>query len=197
MNQLTVAFFATSDASYSSLYKSYLDGANTMLKPFDMSIEVYPTNGTSDSPRKVSYTGAVIDSAGDPGKVRQLAHLALPKGRGIPVIFCKRNTDDATTDSGTEFGSTIQTKSEANDGVGWLPYVLINTQYKSSANEVLLHELIHAAYGEKQPGHDSDKSSAFYAYGSDKDGKGGNATRKLLQKHVDVLRKAYFANYVP
>jgi hypothetical protein len=29
--------------------------------------------------------------------VRQQCHLAVPNGRGIPVIFCKRNTDDATS----------------------------------------------------------------------------------------------------
>jgi hypothetical protein len=35
------------------------------------------------------------------------------------------------------------------------------------------------------------------ACGSDKDGKGGDATRKLPQKHVDVPRKAYFAVFGP
>jgi hypothetical protein len=197
MNRLTVAFFATNDATYSTHYKPYLDGANAMLKPFNMEIEVYPTNGTNDPPRVLAYTGPVFDGAGDPGTVRAQCHMALPNGRGIPVIFCKRQTDN-TRGSGFSFGSTIRTEAtEANNGVKWLPYILINTQIQSTANEVLLHELIHAAYGSNQPDHDKETSSVFYDYGTDKDGKGGDATRKLPQKHVDVLRKAYFAVFVP
>lgn len=110
----------------------------------------------------------MFDGPGDPGTLRSLAHQAVPSGRGIPVIFCKRQTDDATGVSGFEFGSTIQTDSPANDGVRWLPYILINTQIKSATNEVLLHEMIHAAYGPRQ-NHDADKSSVFYAYGSQSD----------------------------
>jgi hypothetical protein len=198
MNRLTVAFFRTQDATnYTDIYQPYLDGANAMLKPFSMSIEVYPTNGANDPPRVLGYTGPVFDSVGSPGDVRQLAHVALPNGRGIPVIFCKRQTDDAKG-FGYDYGSTIEpTNTEANGGVTWLPYVLINTQLKSVANEVLLHELIHAAYGPAQPDHDKDPSSAFYKYGSEKDGSAGNAIRKLLSKHVDALRKAYFAVFMP
>lgn len=198
MNRLTVALFATMDADFGPVLQPYLDGANAMLKPYKMAIEVFTTDGTSTSPRKLPYTGAVFDGPGDPGKVRQLAHAALPVGRGIPVIFCKRHTDDATG-FGFEYGSTIQTKSEANNGVGWLPYILINTQLKSASGEVLLHELIHAAYGTGQPrpSHDTDKSSAFYAYGRNEEGKGGNPTRKLPQNHADALRKAYFSTFVP
>src|SRR3954454_11280851 len=137
MNRLTVALFATMDADFASVLQPYLDGANAMLKPYSMAIEVFPTDGTSTNPRKLSYTGAVFDAAGDPGTVRQQAHTAVPVGRGIPVIFCKRNTDDAKG-SGFEYGSTIQTKADANNGVGWLPYILINTQLKSASNEVIL-----------------------------------------------------------
>ena len=97
----------------------------------------------------------------------------------------------------------ISTKNAANNGVGWLPYVLINTQGKSSANEVLLHELIHAAYGENQPNkpgdpHDRDASSCFYAYGTAAGvAQSGSPMRTLPGKHADVLRKAYFSVYAP
>jgi hypothetical protein len=198
MNRLTVALFTTTDADFASVLQPYLDGANAMLAPYSMAIEVFTTGGTGTTPRKLPYIGPVFDGPGDPGTVRQQAHTVLPVGRGIPVIFCKRQTDDAKG-SGFEYGSTIQTKSEANNGIGWPPYILINTQLKSATNEVLLHEMIHAAYGELQPkpNHDTDKSSAFYDYGTDKDGNGGSATRKLPQKHADALRKAYFCTFVP
>ena len=196
MNRLTVALFTTTDADFASVLQPYLDGANAMLTPFSMAIEIFSTDGANALPRKLPYTGAVFDGPGDPGKVRQQAHAALPVGRGIPVIFCKRQTDDAKG-SGYEYGSTIQTKSDANNGIGWPPYVLINTQVKSASNEVLLHELIHAAYGTVATDHDTDRSSAFYQYGSDKDGNGGNASRKLPQQHAEALRKAYFSTYVP
>jgi hypothetical protein len=196
MNRLTVALFTTSDADFASVLQPYLDGASAMLAPYSMTLEVFTTDGKSAPPRKLPYIGPVFDGPGDPGTVRQQAHTVLPVGRGIPVIFCKRNTDDAKG-SGFEYGSTIQTASPANDGASWLPYILINTQLKSVANEVLLHEMIHAAYGAAQPGHDPDKASAFYEYGSNEQGKGGNWTRKLPQQHADVLRKAYFSTFLP
>jgi hypothetical protein len=194
MNRLTVALFTTMDADFASVLQPYLDGANTMLAPYSMSVEVFTTDGTT-TPRKLPFSGPVFDLSGDPGTVRQQAHTVLPVGRGIPVIFCKRQTDDSKG-FGFEFGSTIQTASPANNGVAWLPYILINTQLKSTTNEVLLHEMIHAAYGAAQPGHDADKSSAFYEYGSE-DTKVGNTVRKLPRQHADVLRKAYFATFTP
>ncbi len=198
MNRLTVALFTTTDADFVSVLQPYLDGAGAMLAPYSMTLEVFTTDGTSAPPRKLPYIGAVFDGPGDPGTVRQQANTVLPVGRGIPVIFCKRNTDDAKG-SGYEFGSTIQTASPANGGVPWPPYILINTQLKSASNEVLLHEMIHAAYGAAQPkpSHDTDKSSAFYQYGNDKDGNGGNTARKLPHQHADMLRKAYFSTFLP
>jgi hypothetical protein len=42
MNRLTVAFFATNDANHSAVHKAYLDGANAMLKPFNMEMNDHP-----------------------------------------------------------------------------------------------------------------------------------------------------------
>ncbi len=201
MNRLTVAFFATSDAD-TSMLNDYVAGANTMLSNYGMALEIYPTN-PAGGPRTLPYTGAVFNTAGDPGTVRAMCHTAVPNGRGIPVIFCKRNTDDATS-AATELGSTIQTADAANNGIGWLPYILINTQGKSSSNEVLLHEMIHAAYGAKQPKapgdpHDTDPSSTFYAYGtaSTPNSLSGKPTRNLPANHANMLRQAYFSVYIP
>ncbi|HTO81534.1 MAG TPA: hypothetical protein VMQ73_04825 [Methylomirabilota bacterium] len=205
MNRLTVALFATNDANYAACLNDYVSGANTMLQKYGMALELFPTNPANPAaPRILPYTGAVFDSAEDPGTVRAQCHQAVPNGRGIPVIFCKRNTDDATS-AQIELGSTIQTKNPANGGVQWLPYVIINTQGKSPANEVLLHELIHAAYGENQPNkpgdpHDRDPGSCFYGYGTSATNPGalsGKPTRTLPANHADVLRKAYFSIYAP
>jgi len=202
MNRLTIALFATSDANHGSVMNDYIAGANTMLSPHNMSLEIYPTN-TAGGARILPYTGAVFDGPGDPGTVRQQAHVAVPNGRGIPVIFCKRNSDTATSGA-IELGSTIQTASAANNGVGWLPYILINTQGKSTSNEVLLHEIIHAAYGVNQPHkggdpHDTDASSTFYAYGTSATANtlSGKPVRNLPAQHVATLRKAYFSVFVP
>jgi hypothetical protein len=201
MNRLTVALFATSDANHATHLTDYVAGANTMLSPYSMSLEIYPTNPAGGA-RILPYTGAVFDGPGDPGSVRAQCHTAVPNGRGIPVIFCKRNTDNAAS-GGIELGSMIPTSNkDANSGVGWLPYVLINTQGKSSANEVLLHELIHAAYGDKQPNkpgdpHDRDPASCFYGYGTAAGvAASGSPIRSLPVKHADALRKAYFSAYV-
>jgi hypothetical protein len=201
MNRLTVALFATSDANHTTHMNDYIAGANAMLAKYQMALELYPTNSGGGA-RKLPYTGAVFDGPGDPGAVRQQCHVAVPNGRGIPVIFCKRNMDNAAS-SGIELGSMIPTSNkDANSGVGWLPYVLINTQGKSSANEVLLHELIHAAYGDKQPNkpgdpHDRDPASCFYGYGTAAGvAASGSPIRSLPVKHADALRKAYFSAYV-
>ena len=190
MNRLTVALFTTADANSALVLQPYLDSANALLKPFDMAVEVFSTGGANGAPRALPYTGVVLDMPGDPGSVRQMAHAAVPNGRGIPVIFCKRQTDD-TRGSGFEFGSTILTSSPVNNGVGWLPYILINTQLKSSTNEVLVHEMIHASYGESQPGHDTDPSSVFFKYGSES--AAGAVARKLPPIHAGALRRSYFS----
>jgi hypothetical protein len=68
---------------------------------------------------------------------------------------------------------------------------------------VLLHELIHAAYGESQPNkprdpHDRDPSSCFYGYGTTAGiASSGSPMRTLPSKHADMLRKAYFSVFVP
>jgi hypothetical protein len=188
MHLLTVALFATADANFRAVLQPYMDKANALLGPVQMRIDVYPTGGAADGPKLLAYSGVVFDGPGDPGTVRAQAHNAVPNGRGIPVIFCKRQTDD-TGGFGFEFGSTIQTDSAANNGIGWLPYILINTQIKSSGNEVLLHELIHASYGAQQPGHDTDPTSVFFEYGN------GQPNRILPAKHLDALRRAYFSAY--
>jgi hypothetical protein len=202
MNRLTVAFFATSDADHASVLNDYVSGANTMLSKYSMALEIFATN-PAGGPRILPYTGAVFDGPGDPGTVRQQCHVAVPNGRGIPVIFCKRNTDNASSGA-IELGSTIQTANPANNGVGWLPYILINTQGKSPANEVLLHEMIHAAYGVNQPNkggdpHDKDSSSAFYAYGTSATPGplSGKPIRNLPPNHANVLRQAYFSVFIP
>ena len=89
MQVLTIAPFASTDADVASVMQPYLDTANDCLKAFDLSIEVFPTGGPAGTPRRLAFTGVVVDSAGDPGSLRQMAHVALPVGRGIPVIFCK------------------------------------------------------------------------------------------------------------
>ena len=131
MNRLTVALFATSDANYAACMDDYIAGANSMLAKYGMSVEIFPN--PAGGPRMLPYSGPVFDYAQDPATIRAQAHNALPVGRGIPVIVCKRNTDNTTT-SLIEVGSTIQTTSSANNGYGWPPYILINTQAKSTAN---------------------------------------------------------------
>jgi hypothetical protein len=203
MNRLTIAMFKTTDAQDGLCRAAYIAGANTMLAKYGIALELYPTDPSGD-PRVLPYTGAVFDTTGDPGDVRAMAHRAVPNGRGIPVIFCKRNTDTATSKQ-VELGSTIQTANPANNGIGWMPYILINTQDKSPANEVLLHEMIHAAWGANQPNpghdpHDTDPSSAFYAYGTTGTNPGprsGSPIRQLPTIHADMLRKAYFSVFVP
>jgi hypothetical protein len=199
MPSLHVALFATSDANHTAHMNDYIAGARAMLKKHGIGLEIMDTTNGAGGARILPYTGAVFNGPGDPGSVRQQCHVAVPQGFGIPVIFCKRNMDNAAS-GGIELGSMIpKSNHQANSGVGWLPYVLINTQGKSTANEVLLHELIHAAYDENQPNkpgdpHDRDPSSCFYGYGTTPDGGplSGSATRHLPDKHAAALRKAYF-----
>ena len=115
------------------------------------------------------------------------------------MIFCRRNTDTATS-AQIELGSTIQTaNTEANNGIQWLPYILINTQGKSTANEVLLHEMIHAAYGANQPNkprdpHDPDPGSCFLPIRHRRQcpQPERQAHSHAPSKHADVLRKRLF-----
>ncbi len=197
MNVLTVAFFAASDANYASVLPLYLSTADTLLYPYKMKIRVFANKFANDpnAPRILPFTGPAYDGPGDPGTLRAMAHRALPVGLGIPVIFCKRNDDNSTTDGGKEGGSTILPENmETNNGIWWLPYILINTQTKSLSGETLLHEMIHAAYG-KIVKHDPSPKSVFYATGTT--ATSGERVRVLSAPYADVLRKAYFGSYEP
>ena len=110
----TVALFATSDANHTTHMNDYIAGANAMLAKHKMQLEIYQTNPAGGA-RVLPYTGAVFDGPGDPGTVRQQCHNAVPNGRGIPVIFCKRNTDTASS-GGIELGSMIPTSMPSSFG---------------------------------------------------------------------------------
>jgi hypothetical protein len=160
----------------------YLDEANLHLKDHRMALDQYPT----DRPLILPYKGAVVTSAGDPGTVRNLAHQAWPRGRGIPIIFCEFLSND------TAFGETILDVPEHDDargGVHWLPFCLINTNKKSDSETTILHEMIHAAYAQSVQ-HDADPDSVFY---KDNTEIGVYEIRTFTKKHAELLRQSYFA----
>jgi len=179
---LQVALFATESSNWPRVMQAYLDEANLHLKDHRMTLDQYPT----DRPLILPYKSAVVMSAGDPGVVRNLAHQALPNGRGIPIIFCEFLSNDPA------FGETVLDVAEHDDargGVHWLPFCLINTNRKSDSETTILHEMIHAAYGQSVP-HDTDPDSVFYGSNTDT---GIYEIRTLTKKHAEILRQSYFA----
>ena len=52
--------------------------------------------------------------------------------------------------------------------------------------QMLLHELIHAAYGEPEVPHDLDPTRVFFEYADNT-----SLAKKLPPKHADALRHAY------
>ena len=86
-------------------------------------------------------------------------------------------------------GETINpTDEEANGGVKWYPYILINAQLLGAAGSTLVHELIHTT-GLSARDHDRDPASAFY----DNELGKGQAKRSLSKAHAARLRGMYYA----
>ena len=193
MFNINVAMFTTPDANESTNLTAYLAKARHLL-PRDMRIVLFQTTPGSDTPRTLPYTRSVNDEK-DGGKLRALCHQAVPQGVGIPVIFCKFF-------QARDLGVTVLNGAPQNDGIGWLPYILINTRLKAWRNGTLLHELIHAAYGDFQPHpgrdpHDTDTSSVFYDDDWDVPQPGVSPQFRLPFEQISPPRRAYFTTYSP
>jgi hypothetical protein len=189
MHVITIAPFTASNALDGAFLKvipqAYLTTARNLLKPHNIAIEVLRT-GIGDTPCVVTWDKAVDDEKNG-GDVRKLCEEATgaPIGSAIPVIFCMFF-------QASDYGVTVLTSDPQNWGTKWAPYVLINLRLQSRFNAVLLHELIHAAYGEKQPDHDKDKTSIFASCAPDRDDTSAVRQLGLPDKHVQALRGASF-----
>jgi hypothetical protein len=190
MHVITIAPFTTSNGLDSAFLKvipqAYLTTARNLLKPHNIAIEVLQT-GIGTTPCVVTWDKAVNDEK-DGGSVRQLCEdtTGTPIGSAVAVIFCMFF-------QAADFGATVLTSDMQNWGAKWAPYVLINLRLRSRFNAVLLHELIHAAYGESQPGHDDEKTSIFASCAPDRDDTSAVRQLDLPLKHVKALRGAAFA----
>jgi len=183
-----IACFATSDANWQRLASDYLNMANTILEAYDMVIDSAPS---ATAPRSLGFTGLVVDSAGDPGKVVKEARASGIVGNRAVVIYATMPGHFAETYTPTS------TTMDINDGYTGPSYIVVNTSLKSATNEVLLHELVHMAYHlQKGPiavaDHDkNDPNSAFGEYGKEYV-TGPLQERYLPRKHAEVLRAATF-----
>jgi hypothetical protein len=187
MIALDVVFFATADARWWEVLDDYVAAANYHLANFDMVLSCSPKR-PDYGPIGLRAFGPLKDRDGDPGRIRQAAHEALPQGRGIPVLFCQLRSGAGQT--------ILRGDKDANGGVDWLSYVMLNGKATNPQNEVLLHELVHAAdySGDTDPWgdvylHDQDPGSieSQVPLGSPR------PIVALQEKHAVKLRRAYFA----
>ena len=192
MIALDVVFFATADAPWVNVIDAYIGGAAYHFANFDLALSSYPARPADPIP--LPLVGAVYDRVPDngigllAGDVRLAASVALPAGRGIPVIFCRfqRSSNAAVT--------ILRGDSGVNRDVDWLTYILINPEVLNAQREVLAHELIHAAnysgdidrWGDIYL-HDSDPTSIMRPRGA------GGGVVAMQERHAIALRQAYFA----
>lgn len=179
---LNAAFFKTADADWSRVYRFYIDGGNALLREHNMEIGV-----PNRDPIGIPFQGVVWPSSGDPGILRAQAHQALPQGIGVPIIFC--NLGDQTI-----FGMTIKPDdTEANGGVGWLPYILITTSMRNRTDDTIVHEMVHTTFPHTGDIHDSDPHSIFSENGNISDLRSGPPVlKRISKKYAERLRHAYF-----
>lgn len=190
MHVITIAPFTASNALDGAFLKvipqAYLTAARNLLKPHNIAIELLRT-GIGGVPCVVTWPKAVDDEK-DGGSLRKLCEDTTDTsiGSSIPVIFCMFLQQ-------SDYGVTVLPSDMQNWGTKWPPYVLVNLRLQSRFNAVLLHELIHAAYGEKQPEHDDDKTSIFASCAPDRGDTAAARQLGLPLKHVQALRGAPFA----
>ena len=194
MRLLDIALFATADAALDDKLDFYLRGANYHLASYDIRLNVYPKR--PNNPIVLPALGPVHDRPPDfgfailPGDLRAAAAIALPEPHGIPVIFCRFQRSDA--------GLTVYHEDlGANRNIGWLNYILVNSNVRNFHPNVILHELIHAAnyVGDDAHGtilfdriqHDHDPTSIMVATASPA------SVIIMYEMHAAYLRRAYFS----
>ncbi|MBX6376696.1 MAG: hypothetical protein IRZ13_21020 [Acetobacteraceae bacterium] len=179
---LRIACFVTKDAEWRNVVEHYGRTANAQLAPYGM--EIGHRYGTGPIvPDEINYRSDCFYKAGDPRSMRQKCHELWPNGKGIPVIVCNYPEGD-----GTNWQTVKPENEDANNGVKWLPYILINARNFVASGSTLLHEMIHAT-GLGDADHDGDPASVFHAHGN------SSSMKTLSRKHADRLRQAYFAEW--
>jgi len=177
---LRIACFVTRDAANRTLIDHYIQRANDALAPHGMRIGHRYGTGAA-VPDEIAYTGDCLYQAGDPGSMRQKCHERWPVGKGVPVILCNFPQNDPAN------GCTVKPEhAEANNGVKWLPYILINSRNFVASGSTLVHEMIHTT-GLSDAEHDRDPGSIFHAHGN------SAATKTLSKQYAERLRKMYYA----
>jgi hypothetical protein len=176
-----VACFGASNCKFSNVLEAYGRAGDEMLREHGMALHDRWGPGPLIA-NEIQWNDFVLNSTGAPGELRAKCHRLWPDGKGVPVIVCNRGNSGP-------YGEVIEpTNEEANGGVKWLPYVLINAQQLNPAGSTLVHELIHTTgLGDKD--HDRDPSSAFYDHGLGK----GEAKRRVTKAHAARLRRMYYA----
>ena len=181
MIYLRVACFAASNCQYENVLEAYGRGGDELLKEHGMALHDRYGPGPLIAD-VIEWHDSVLHSTGAPGDLRAKCHRLWPDGKGVPVILCNLGTQGY-------LGETINpTDEEANGGVKWYPYILINAQLLGVAGSTLVHELIHTT-GLSARDHDRDPASAFYDNGLGK----GQAKRNLSKAHAARLRGMYYA----
>ncbi|HEV7268663.1 MAG TPA: hypothetical protein VGN83_27705 [Falsiroseomonas sp.] len=177
---LRIACFVTKDADWRNVVEHYARRANELLAPYGLQLgHRYGTGPVVAD--EIAYAGDCFYKAGDPGSMRHKCHQLWPDGKGIPVIVCNFPSGDGTN------GCTVNPEhDDANSGVKWLPYILINARNFVASGSTLLHEMIHTT-GLGDAHHDGDPGSIFHAHGT------SASSKTLSRKHADRLRKAYYA----
>ncbi|WP_128562446.1 hypothetical protein [Methylobacterium crusticola] len=187
MIALDIQLFATADARWQEVCDKFIAGANYQFASYDLVVKPYPSR-PNYRPMTIPQFAPVRDGYGEPEKLRLAAQKAYPSSRGIPVIFCYLS-DGA--------GLTIQAgDNDANRTASWPSYILIDSRHRNPQNEVLAHELIHAA------GYSGDTDKFGDIYLHDKDPSsimriippgGGSKIVSVEEKHAVSLRNSYFA----
>ncbi|MFM9887854.1 MAG: hypothetical protein ACKVQT_32915 [Burkholderiales bacterium] len=181
MIYLRVACFAAGNCEYENVLQHYGRMGDEILNGHDMALHDRWGPGPLVA-NVVQWNDYVINSTGAPGDLRAKCHTLWPDGKGVPVIMCNRGTQ-------APYGEVINpTNLEANGGVQWYPYILINAQQLGAGGSTLIHELIHTT-GLHSRDHDRDPSSAFYDNGLGN----GQGRRKLSKAHAARLRGMYYA----
>lgn len=189
MHVISIAQFSTANAfdnpNEFAVRKAYIETARKLLQPHGIAVE--QTALAPAAPYVLSWRQSVNDER-DGGALRQMCQKEgeFDLGKSIPVIFCMLY-------QAADYGATILTGAPQNDGQKWGPYILINVRMQSRYNAVLLHELIHAAYDNRQPGHDGEQSSIFASCAPDRDENSGAQQTWLPARHLNTLRGASFA----
>lgn len=190
--KLNITLFQVAFVKTSPPVQRWIKTAEIILAPHNVSLDVHPGDG---QPIKLNYNGGPLSAEFQYGEIRRAAHEAFDDKANpmrLPIIICEFGSGAGREAAGVtkvNHNNIPDGRVTLEDGVTWLPFVLIDANGDIPDFCTLVHEIAHAAVLK----HDSAGNDVFNILNVDSADRTRFARRNINKFQLRNLAKAYFA----